>query len=275
MTTDNIKLAMKGDINAFHSVFADFKDELKSFLYRLVADRNDAEDLTHDTFVKAFDKISTFKNESTIKTWVFTIATHLAYDFLKKRNRWAADILDQAKETAGKHKYVRDYLKQSSEKDVHGRFDLAEHIDFCFTCISKTIPIEQQVALILTDIYDFKAKEVAVILNKGESAVKHYIRIARETMIDIFDNRCALVNKKGVCHQCSQLNNWLNPKQNFQVQKMKIELIKQAGTADKKELFRLREDLVKNINPLKADGSDLHESFMKLHRMCAGEIQTL
>jgi len=275
MKPDDIKLAMKGDINAFHAVFADFKDELKSFLFRLVADRNDAEDLTHDTFVKAFDKIASFKNESSIKTWVFSIGTHMAYDFLKKRNRWAVDILDQAKETAGKHKYVRDYLKQSSENDVHGRFDLAEHIDFCFTCISKTLPIEQQVALILTDIYDFKAKEVALILNKGEAAVKHYIRFARETMIEIYDNRCALVNKKGICHQCSQLNNWLNPKQNFQVQKMKIELIKQGESGDKKELFRLRESLVKNINPLKADGNDLHESFMKLHRLCAGEIESL
>ena len=266
---------MKGDINAFHLLFAEFKDELKSYLYRLVADRNECEDLAHDTFVKAFDKISTFKRESILKTWVFTIATHLAYDFLKKRKRWATDILDQAKQTATDHKYVRDYLKNSSENNPHGKFDLAEHIDFCFTCISKTIPIEQQVALLLIDVYEFKAKEVAIILGKGEAAVKHYVRFARQTMTEIYDHRCALVNKKGICHQCSQLNNWLNPKQNFQTQKMEIELIKQAGKADNKKLFALRETLVKNINPLKAQGSDLHESFMRLHRLCSGEIDKL
>jgi RNA polymerase sigma-70 factor, ECF subfamily len=94
-------------------------------------------------------------------------------------------------------------------------------------------------------------------------------------MTKIYDNRCALVSKKGVCHQCSQLNNWLNPKQNFQQQKMKIELIKQADKEYNKKLFQLRETLVKGVNPLNAQGSDLHESFMQLHRMCAGEIDKL
>ena len=126
----------------------------------------------------------------------------------------------------------------------------------------------------LIDIYDFKVKEAALILNKGESAVKHYIRFARKTMIEIYDNRCALVNKKGVCHQCSQLNNWLNPKQNFQQQKMEVEWI-ESKSIDKKELFKLRETLVKNIHPLQAKGTHLHEAFMNLHRLCADEIKSL
>lgn len=275
METDILTQAMKGDIIAFHSIYSEFKDQLKSYFYRLVADRNDAEDLTHDTFVKAFDKIGTYRNQSSIKTWTFTIATHLAYDFLKKKKRWAPDLLDQAKEKATQNKFLRDYLQRSSEKDVYGKFELAEHIDFCFTCVSKSLPIEQQVALLLADVYEFTVKEVAMILEKGEGAVKHYLRFARTTMAEIYDNRCALINKKGICHQCSELNNWLNPLKDFQQQKINVIMIRQAGQADKRKLFRLREDLVKNINPLKGEGSDLHESFLKLHRLCAGEIESL
>jgi RNA polymerase sigma-70 factor, ECF subfamily len=88
-------------------------------------------------------------------------------------------ILDLAQQKAGDNKYIRDYLKYSSESNPHGKFDLAEHIDFCFTCICKTIPIEQQIALMLIDIYGFKAKEVALILCKGEAAIKHYIRFCK------------------------------------------------------------------------------------------------
>ena len=51
-----LKLALNGDINAFQKLFADFQQQLRSYLYRLLTDRNDADDLTHDTFVKAFDK---------------------------------------------------------------------------------------------------------------------------------------------------------------------------------------------------------------------------
>ena len=104
-----LQKATKGDINSFHLLFSELKDELKSYLYRLLADRNDTEDLWHDTFIKAFDKLNLFKQQSTLKTWVFTIATNLAYDFLKIRKRWAPDILDRAKENAGEHSYVRDY----------------------------------------------------------------------------------------------------------------------------------------------------------------------
>lgn len=79
-----LNAATSGDINAFQILFAEFQNQLKSFLYRLLTDRDDVNDLTHDTFIKAFTKISTFNRESTLKTWVFKIATNLAYDHLRK-----------------------------------------------------------------------------------------------------------------------------------------------------------------------------------------------
>lgn len=264
---------MEGGINSFHNSFIEFKDELKSYLYRLVADRNDCEDLAHDTFLRAFDKLETFKGDSTLKTWVFSIATNLAYNFLKTRKRWAPNILDLARTRAGKSASVRDFLS-SATTEPYGSFELKEHINFCFTCISKTIPLEEQLAIILIDIYDFKIKDAALILGKGESAVKHYIRDARNTMNTVYENRCALVNKNGVCHQCSQLNNWLNPINNFNKQKKEIKWI-DGKNADKTELFQLRTDLIRNIDPLKAKGANLHENFMRLHRLCAGEINSL
>lgn len=63
--------ALDGDINAFQLLFGQFQQPLKSYLYRLLANRNDAEDLTHDAFIKAFDSLQTFRGESSLKTWVF------------------------------------------------------------------------------------------------------------------------------------------------------------------------------------------------------------
>ncbi|NBP70456.1 MAG: RNA polymerase sigma factor, partial [Cytophagia bacterium] len=74
-----LRKAIDGDINAFQSLYSEFQSQLKSYLYRLLANRNDAEDLTHDTFIKAYEKLSTFRGESSLKTWVFQIATNLSY----------------------------------------------------------------------------------------------------------------------------------------------------------------------------------------------------
>jgi RNA polymerase sigma-70 factor (ECF subfamily) len=80
-----LKSAIAGDINAFQTLFAEFQNQLKSYLYRLLTDRNDVDDLTHDTFIRAFSRISTFNQDSSLKTWVFKIATNLAMIIYEKR----------------------------------------------------------------------------------------------------------------------------------------------------------------------------------------------
>ena len=62
-----LKNALTGDIKSFQILFAEFQNQLKSYLYRLLADRNEVDDLTHDTFIRAFDKISTFNQDSSLR----------------------------------------------------------------------------------------------------------------------------------------------------------------------------------------------------------------
>jgi len=53
--------AKNGDIRAFHNLFVEFQPQLKSYLYRLLANRNDMEDIAHDVFILAFEKLSGFR----------------------------------------------------------------------------------------------------------------------------------------------------------------------------------------------------------------------
>jgi len=262
---------MSGDINAFQTLFAEFQSQLKSYLYRLLTDRNDVDDLTHDTFIRAFSKISTFNGESSLKTWVFKISTNLAYDHLRKVKRWPADAQDRGADLAIGSEEVRRAFWTVHDNSGAGAYEMREHMDFCFTCISKTLPIEGQVALILKDIYDFPVKEICLILDKTEGVIKHLLNDARSIMTDIFDHRCALINKNGVCHQCSHINDIFNPKQDQQEALMKLELVKASKKYNREELFALRALLVKAIDPLHASGTDLHDEIMNCVRTAIGE----
>ncbi|MDR3680058.1 MAG: RNA polymerase sigma factor [Flavipsychrobacter sp.] len=266
-----LKNAIAGDINAFQTLFGEFQGQLKSYLYRLLADRNDADDLTHDTFIKAFTKISTFNQDSSLKTWVFTIATNLAYDHLRKFKRWQADAQDRGADLAIGSDEVKQAFWKVHDNSPAGAYEMREHIDYCFTCISKTLLIENQVALILKDIYDFQVKEICLILDKTEGVIKHLLNDARSVMTDIFEHRCALINKNGVCHQCSHINEIFNPKQNQQEELMKLELVKASKKYNREQLFALRTLLVKAIDPLHASGTDLHDEIMKCTRTAIGE----
>ena len=258
-----IKRAVAGDINSFQALFAEFQNQLKSYLYRLLTDRNEVDDITHDTFIRAFDKIAAFNQESSLKTWVFKIATNLAYDHLRKAKRWPADAQDQGAVLALGSEEIQKSFMIVHQTSNSGAYEMKEHIDFCFTCISKTLPIENQVTLILKDIYDFQVKEIAVILDESEGVVKHLLNFSRNTLTDVFDHRCALVNKNGVCDQCSQLNGVFNPKQEQHEERMKLELVKASKKFDRAQLFTLRTELVKAIDPLHNPGADLHDTLMR------------
>lgn len=270
-----LKDALAGDIHAFQSLFVEFQDQLKSYLYRLLASRSDADDICHDTFIRAYDKLHLYKGESSLKTWVFQIATNLAYNFLKKRKRWTADVSEQAKNLVLNQVSLQEKITRVANTSAHAHYDIREHIDLCFTCISKNLPIENQVALILKDIYDFTVPEIMHILDKSEGTIKYLIQAARKTLINIFDQRCALINKKGICHQCSELNSWFNPKQNQQEALMKIDMVKESSKYNREELYQMRKALVKNIDPLKSKGNELQEVLLNCNRMAMKEIDQL
>ena len=267
--------AKSGDINAFHELFSSFQKELRAFVYRIVSDRSDAGDLTQDVFVKAFDKIKLFEGKSTLKTWVFSIASNTCIDFLRGRKRWETDSQDRSRKYAESNIDVEEALINAHKYSANGAYEIKEHIDFCFSCMSKTLPLEQQITLILKDVFDFKVKEIASIINRSTGVVKHLLYDSRKTMTIVFDHRCALVSKKGICHQCSELNGYFNPKQNQQQELLKLELVSEGNREDKANLLKLRTELVKQIDPLNASGSDLHELFMQITRRVEGEIDEI
>ena len=80
-------------------------------------------------------------------------------------------------------------------------------------------------------------------------------------MSDIFDKRCALINKKGVCYQCTELNAFFNPKQ-----KAQEVLLLGNENQDKYQLLKLRTLLVKGIDPLQNEGSAIQDDIMQVLR---------
>lgn len=268
---ENLQQALNGDINAFQTLFSEFQPQLKSYLYRLLANRSDAEDILHDTFIRAFDKINLFKGTSSLKTWVFQIATNLAYNYLNKRNRWTEDSAEQAKKLVMGNHSLAESIENVNKVSSYGRYEIKEHINTCFTCIGKTLLIENQIAIILKDIYDFSIKEIGQIMDKSEGVVKYILQDARKTMIEVFDRRCALINKEGICNQCSELNGWLNPKQDQQEAINKLSLKKGSTKYDREELYELRKTLVRNIDPLQSEGHELQEALMRCNRIAMKE----
>ena len=120
--------------------FTAFQAELKSFLLRMTASVQDAEDIVQETYLKAHSKIDTFRGESSLKTWVFSIAANLARDLLKSKKRWPENVTDICKDAALGDKQFFQEAIHIRETSPQGNFEIKEHIAFCFTCVSKSLP---------------------------------------------------------------------------------------------------------------------------------------
>jgi len=203
--------ARGGDRTAFDALVAPHLPQLRSFLHRLVAHPDDAEDLAQDTVLQAFRKLAGFRGESAFSTWLFAIAHRLALTHLRTRKqRWPPTIQLDMHDRAGSS---AEFGAELAGEIAHPafRYEVAEHIAHCFSCIARSLDPEDSAALVLREVLDLPSREAARIVDLSEPAFRHRLAAARRTMAEAFDGLCALVNKQGACHQCSTLRGLCPP----------------------------------------------------------------
>lgn len=245
------------------SEFIAIQGQLESYLYRLSANKEDARDLVHDTFLKVKEKIDTFKGKSTLKTWVFSIATNLAKDNQRVKNRWKLEVQDNCKNASLSTPKYQQKIISAFQNQTEQQFEIVEHINYCFTCISKNLNLEEQIAVILKEFYQFKRNEIASILGKTEGVIKHLLFNGRKELQTKYEKRCALINKTGVCHQCAELNDFLQETPNSKEKTEKLKLNKENNPETNLEI---RLNLINQINPLKGKASELEDTIMQILR---------
>ena len=219
--------------------------------------------MLHDTYLKVKQKIDAFQGKSSFKTWVFAIATNLAKDNQRVKNRWTLEAQDDCKNASLSTSEYRQKIRNAFQNQTEGQFEIVEHINYCFTCIAKNLKFEQQIAIILKEFYHFKRSEIAEILNKSEGVIKHLLFDGRKELQTRYDKRCALINKRGVCYQCAELNDFLQESADSE------EKIKQLGLSEKHDRetnLNIRFALINKINPLNSNAADLEDTILQILR---------
>lgn len=254
------------DLATLTTEFERCRPALRSYILRITASRQDAEDITQETWIRAQRSLEGFKGDSSVKTWLFAIAQNIARDHLRALKRWPEEVGDICKDAAMKDP---DFFREAMtirQTSPYGAFEIREHIAFCFTCVSRSLPLEQQLALMLKEVYAFKVSEIAVIMRNTEAMVKYWLHTGRSRMIEVFDRRCALINKEGVCHQCTELNGIFNPRQNAQEEAVKIQMVRDAGNKDKEHLFDLRMKVLQELDPFTSPAAELQLHHLEFDR---------
>lgn len=95
MTTNDqhyINLILKGDANAFSVIVDRYKDLVFTLTIRMLKNREEAEEVSQDTFIKVFKSLNRFKGDSKFSTWIYKIAYNTSLDRLKKNKKHSNDV---------------------------------------------------------------------------------------------------------------------------------------------------------------------------------------
>ena len=268
--SDLLAQATSGNEDAFAQLVLRHQGSIRSYLYRLTACREDAEDLAQEVWIQSFTRLETFEGCSSVRTRLFAVATHIATEHQRVKARWPIDAQDKAKALAAADPEIPEILRRTHWESPRARYEMREHVDFCFTCIMKTLPLDEHIALMLRDIYTFTASEAAEVLGRPVEVVTSLLHEARTAMRHIFEPRCSLINPQGVCHQCTEINGLFNPHQAEPQELAKLELVQAAQESASQDLFAVRTALVRSIDPLNAAGTNLHEVMMRVARRASG-----
>ena len=199
-----VEKARQGDSLAFGSLLEPWRKPLFGYIYRMVTLRQDAEDLLQDVLVRVLEGIRTYRGEARFKSWLFGIATHVCLDHLRAKKRWRVEAqLIGEKEALADPQKVEELTALMQQPGFS--FEIREHIAFCFSCIARTLPPEEQAALMLKEVLGFTGEETAGILGVSEPVYRHRLSAGRAKMIEDYHGLCALINKTGMCYQCSAL----------------------------------------------------------------------
>ena len=82
-----VQRVQAGNVGAFDQLVQKYREHIFSVIYNMTSNREDASDLTQETFIKAFQAIARFKGKSSFFTWIYRIAINSTMTFLKKRSR--------------------------------------------------------------------------------------------------------------------------------------------------------------------------------------------
>ncbi len=172
-----IRQALKGDNRAYKKLMTKYHDAIHNFIYRMVHDREQVEDLTQEAFIKAFSSLKSFNEEYAFSTWLYKIATNNCIDYIRRRKLQMYSI-DKPIES-------RDSTIAFELPDDSGEADQGLIIDQRARLLREAIsqlPEKYRLVIHLRHAEEKSYEEIAKILHLPIGTVKAHIFRAREIL---------------------------------------------------------------------------------------------
>ncbi len=193
MTPTVLERASAGDEVAFRELTEPFRRELEFHCYRMLGSVQDAEDVLQETMLAAWRALADFERRSSLRTWLYRIATNRCLNVLRDAGRrprlipplrFEIPAATRMSDSRWLEPYPDDRLGWlvDSQPGPAARYESREAIELAFIRALQRLPERQRAVLVLRDVLGFHAAETAAMLETSVEAVKSALKRARVTI---------------------------------------------------------------------------------------------
>jgi RNA polymerase sigma-70 factor (ECF subfamily) len=162
------------DEREFRQLVEPYRRALEVHCYRMLGSIQDAEDMVQETLLRAWRSLDRFERRSSVKTWLYRIATNACLDELDRRPRRPQTV----------QPFPDERLEESASPvvDPAARYAMREGMELAFLAVIQRLPGRQRAVLIFRDVLGWTAPEVAALLDVSVAAVNSALQRARATI---------------------------------------------------------------------------------------------
>lgn len=172
-------LAFKsGDKSSFEKLMVRFYPRVLNFIYRFVNQKEVAEDLTQDVFMKVYKSAVNYQPKAKVSTWIFTIAKNTALNELSRRKKFAYSLDADNKTSEGS---VQSQHEDFTERKPDQQLERQERMEVVRTAV-QSLPENQRMAVILRRYENMTYDEIAKTMGTTSKAVKSLLSRAKENL---------------------------------------------------------------------------------------------
>jgi RNA polymerase sigma factor (sigma-70 family) len=168
--------------------FDEFYSEHKGLVYNLALQYaqnvEDAEEIMQDVFLAAHQNLGGFREDSSVKTWLYRISINKSLDFLKAKSAQKRWTIFRSKRLDD----VENTFQPANFNHPGVELEQKEAMEKIFACINK-LPEQQKTALILLKIEQLPGREVAEIMQLSEKAVESLFSRAKKNLKEMLEQR--------------------------------------------------------------------------------------
>lgn len=170
--------AQQGDLHAFDLLVERYHSKIYGLTYNMTSNREDAEDLTQEIFVKAYEALPRFKGKSSFYTWVYRIAVNKTINYRKKRNRKRALSLDSFDQDIKLDDAYHEMTAKGSPLRNISLSELQKKLNEALQNLSE----KHRTVVVMHDMQGIPHDEIAKVVGASVGTVRSRLFYARRQM---------------------------------------------------------------------------------------------